>query len=112
MKLRVSRTRTIYPRSKRISTVRPFGKADKGSYLSRPMKVGSYAPNKAGLYDMHGNVLQWYEDLHDPKYNSRMIRGGNWGLAGAHCQAAERGWDAPEWKVNVLGFRLARVPVR
>ena len=33
----------------------PYGGADKGPYLRQTAKVGSYAPNAFGLYDMHGN---------------------------------------------------------
>ena len=35
----------------------PYGGADKGPYLKRTAKVGSYAANAFGLYDMHGKCL-------------------------------------------------------
>ena len=60
---------------------------------TKPVKVGSYEPNSWGLYDMHGNICEWCDDLwapvdgyyaysptDDPKGPSsgvaRVIRGG------------------------------------
>ena len=88
----------------------PFGKGEKGSYLERPTKVGSYAPNKLGLYDMHGNVWQWCSDLYDPSASSRVYRGSCWYPNGGYCQAAYRFARTPSRRNNYLGLRLARVP--
>jgi formylglycine-generating enzyme required for sulfatase activity len=74
--------------------------------------VGSYAPNKLGLYDMHGNVWQWCEDLFDPKGSARVLRGGSWNSLGTVCQAAFRSRFTPTFGFFNFGFRLARVPVR
>ncbi len=88
----------------------PFGKADKGPYLGRTTKVGSYAPNKLGLYDMHGNVWQWCEDLSDPtnpKALTRVKRGGCWVSKAAGCQSAARFEIRPDDRFLLNGFRLA-----
>jgi formylglycine-generating enzyme required for sulfatase activity len=90
----------------------PFGKADKGPYLGRTTKVGSYAPNKLGLYDMHGNVWQWCEDLREEGGSYRELRGGSWLNSAGHCAAAFRIGYTPTFANNNLGLRLARVPVR
>lgn len=88
----------------------PFGKADKGPYLGRTTKVGSYAPNKLGLYDMHGNVWQWCEDRYIPQSSARVLRGGGWLDNGEYCRTANRLRFVPDDRYNYLGFRLAAVP--
>jgi formylglycine-generating enzyme required for sulfatase activity len=86
-----------------------FGKAAKGPSLGRTTKVGSYAPNKLGLYDMHGNVWQWCEDQ---KASRRVGRGGCWFFPAGACRAAIRTFSTPVRRDFNFGFRLARVPVR
>jgi len=90
----------------------PFGKSKKGPYLDRMTQVGSYAPNKLGLYDMHGNVWQWCEDRYDPEPSHRVCRGGSWINYGEDCRASRRGSFTPSHRISRLGFRLARVPVQ
>jgi formylglycine-generating enzyme required for sulfatase activity len=90
-----------------------FFPGEKGTYLERTTKVGSYAPNKLGLYDMHGNVLQWCEDPFDPKAGDsyRVLRGGCWGDPAMSSIAGHRGKGMPDAATARLGVRLARVPV-
>ena len=73
----------------------PFGTTTKGTDLGRSTTVGSYAANPFGLYDTHGNVWEWCEDVYDESaYGSRsgttadplsstgsetrVLRGGSW----------------------------------
>jgi formylglycine-generating enzyme required for sulfatase activity len=40
--------------------------------------VGAFAPNPFGIYDVHGNVLQWVEDCHTRDYRGAPIDGSAW----------------------------------
>jgi formylglycine-generating enzyme required for sulfatase activity len=88
----------------------PAGNAPKGPNLGRTCKVGSYPPNKLGLYDMHGNVWQWCEDAFNGG-SDRVHRGGSWDNHASYFRAAYRGRFPPANVSWSLGFRLARVPV-
>jgi formylglycine-generating enzyme required for sulfatase activity len=88
----------------------PFGKADKGPRLGRTTKVGSYPPNKLGLYDMHGNVGQWCSNLFALGSSRRVIKGGAWDSDGSNCRAGERNNFPRTDRAESIGFRLVRVP--
>lgn len=88
-----------------------------------PAPVGSFPPNKFGLYDMAGNVVEWTEDCGHPNYNGaptdgsawiagacnvHVARGGGWVLPPDSLRSAARGGANTGLRVNFLGFRVAR----
>jgi formylglycine-generating enzyme required for sulfatase activity len=98
----------------------PF-RAVRGPYLRRAAKVGSYAPNAWGLYDMHGNAWEhcadWYDatyygqsPVEDPKGPAnghwRVIRGGGWFRHGVYCRSATREAYPPTGRWTNTGFRV------
>ena len=87
----------------------PFGNAPKGPFLIRTTKVGSYKPNKLGLYDMHGNVFQWCQDLTREGGPDRVFRGSCWASRGSECKASSLAGAGPLTVTGSHGFRLVRV---
>ncbi|OBZ13921.1 SUMF1/EgtB/PvdO family nonheme iron enzyme [Bacillus sp. FJAT-26390] len=73
-------------------------------------EVGKKLPNAWGLYDMLGNVWEWCWDLYDVKvYDSyRIFRGGSWAEEARGCGATCRRRSHPTFRIDDLGFRLAR----
>jgi formylglycine-generating enzyme required for sulfatase activity len=86
--------------------------------------VGSFPPNRFGLYDMVGNVYEWVEDCVHADYrgapangspwiaggtcNGRMIRGGSWADDPIDLRSASRPWSPATIRRNFIGFRVAR----
>jgi formylglycine-generating enzyme required for sulfatase activity len=88
--------------------------------------VGSFPPNKFGLYDMVGNILAWTEDCVHGNYNgapadgsawleanggdcsNRVLRGGSWGYDPENLRSASRGWLNSDFRFSGIGFRVAR----
>lgn len=93
------------------------------SIFSETADVASYDPNEFGLYDMHGNVMEWVEDCWSSDYatavidgtaaysgdcSKRVLRGGSWFNQALSLRSSARFFDDRSAKMNFYGFRVVR----
>lgn len=99
---------------------------DPNKVVNRTKEPGQYPPNQWGFHDMHGNVMEWCEDMYSPDYNNVLsnpvnltgslgvVRGGGWwthsafgGYPGTLVRSAARWNHDPNSGTGHIGFRIA-----
>ncbi len=100
-------------------SVDPYkGGGKKGEYRRKTLPVKSFEPNPWGLYQVHGNVWEWCEDLWHGNYNGaawvtggstiRVLRGGSWSDNPRALRLADRNVFLPRNRYRFRGLRVAR----
>ena len=112
-----------------------FNNANHGRNIGDTTPVGSYPPNRYGLYDMVGNVWEWCLDEHDDNFyrtssrrnpiagannitdvvnsflnlNSwRVLRGGSWIRFARDVKVYDRDYTAPTFSHDDFGIRCVK----
>ncbi len=85
--------------------------------------VGQRSPNRFGLHDVLGNVMEWVDDWYAAEYYAesramdprgpsagsyKVYRGGAWLSEPKQCRSEYRGFDLPNNAQDSVGFRLVR----
>jgi formylglycine-generating enzyme required for sulfatase activity len=73
-----------------------YASGPRGVYREQTTEVGSFPPNAFGLYDMHGNVWEWCQDVWHDNYNGAPTDGSAWESGGYSSLRVQRGgsWNS------------------
>lgn len=72
--------------------------------------VGSFEPNRFGLYDALGNLWEWTSDCEadENPYGACVIKGGSWATDESEVRASARGFYPSEHSQPNFGIRVVR----
>ncbi len=108
------------------SVIADYAWCDENSKDNGPSEVGKLEPNPWGLYDMHGNLYEWYSDWFDYYYGIedltsdtvvedpvgaessmyKVIKGGSWLNYWHYLRSGYRNVYFPNAPSDCNGFRV------
>jgi formylglycine-generating enzyme required for sulfatase activity len=114
----------ITPKQANYNGTHTYNGSTEGEYRGKTVPVDSFEPNPWGLFNVHGNVFEWCEDIWHDTYSyaptdgsawlqgvddhRRVVRGGSWLSYPQGLRASSRYWDFTGYRSANFGFRLAR----
>nr|WP_036231830.1 bifunctional serine/threonine-protein kinase/formylglycine-generating enzyme family protein [Massilia sp. JS1662] len=101
-----------------------YNSGPRGEYRRGTTPVGMFPPNAWGLFDMHGNVWEWVQDVVHDNYDGapldgsaweeggdqvrRILRGGSWLYNPRYLRSALRNGFSAALSNDIVGFRIVR----
>ncbi|VXB08767.1 bifunctional serine/threonine-protein kinase/formylglycine-generating enzyme family protein [Massilia sp. 9I] len=115
---------TISPEQANYDSTFTYNGSPRGAYRQGTTPAGMFPANPWGLYDMHGNVWEWVQDVVHENYEGapldgsawetggdqarRILRGGSWLYNPRYLRSALRNGFSSVLSNDIVGFRVVR----